>query len=185
MLWVIADYRCDFQQIDRKSRLVVFRARQPLYVEACEGPGAAYRRAAVLRERLEAGLPLVPHHGDEQVGDSTPVDGDPAVTANGRREGSKEPFEAAVVLTDLAGFILDANAAAARLLNIGQHSIRPRRFLWFFLHARDAILAAQRAAAMGETCTVATMLRPADRRSVVVSLIVTRMEDELRWTVLR
>jgi PAS domain-containing protein len=93
-------------------------------------------------------------------------------------------LEPAVVHTDLAGFILDANAAAARLLNIGRHGIRPRRFLWFFLHARDAILAAQRAAAMGDTCTVATTLRPADRRSVVVSVIVTRTEDGLRWTVL-
>jgi PAS domain-containing protein len=185
MLWVIADYRCDFQQIDGKSRLVVFRARQPLYVEACEGASAGYRRAAILRERLEAGLPLVPHHGDERVRDSATIEDDPAVMATDRTERSKESCEAAVVHTDLAGFILDANKAAARLLNIGQHGIRPRRFLWFFLHARDAILAAQRAAAMGETCTVATMLRPADRRSVLVSVIVTRMDDELRWTVLR
>ena len=38
---------------------------------------------------------------------------------------------------------------------------------------------------MGETCTVATMLRPADRRSILVSVVVTRVEDELRWSVLR
>ena len=121
VLWVIADYRCDFQQIGRQSRLVVFRARQPLYVEACEGPLAGYRRAGELRERLEGGLPLVPDHRDDRVPHSATFDSDSAAAAHVPMEQRKESFAPAVVRTDLAGFILDANAAAARLLNIAPH----------------------------------------------------------------
>ena len=182
-LWATADYRCDFQQIGGHSRLVVFRAHQPLYVEACEGPDAGYRRAVTLRERLESGLTLVPDR-PEPVDDSSTST--PALRLADSGLGEAAPaLEPAVVRTDLAGIIVEANEAAARLLNIGRHGMRPRKFLWFFLHARDALLAAQRAAAMGETCTVDTTVRPADRRPVIVSMKVTRVDDELQWTLSR
>jgi PAS domain-containing protein len=183
-LWAIADYRCDFQQISGKSRLVVFRAHQPLYVEACEGPDAGFRRAAILRERLETGLPLVPDRLEEQVARSSTFNGHPHVAASFLMEAPAESLEPAVVRTDLVGFIVEANEAAARLLiTIRRGDIRLRKFLWFFLHARDALLAAQQAAARGETCTVETMVRPDEGRAVIMSMKVTRVGNELWWTM--
>lgn len=101
-----------------------------------------------------------------------------------RRKGTSPP---ATIVTDAAGQILSANAAAGRLLNLSTRGMADRSLLAFFAGARDRISAHMRRALQGEIVQEKAAIRPRDRKpfDVRIDLTATPFEQggELEWRI--
>lgn len=101
-----------------------------------------------------------------------------------RRKGTSPP---ATIVTDAAGQILSANAAAGRLLNLSTRGMADRSLLAFFAGARDRISAHMRRALQGEIVQEKAAIRPRDRKpfDVRIDLSATPFEQggELEWRI--
>ena len=92
---------------------------------------------------------------------------------NGIRDEASLNF----VITDRAGFIIEASAEAAHLLNMSAAHLRQRSLLVFFDSDRAGWAAALRRASDGQILTREGVLRPRDRRPIVVEVEVIQMLD--------
>ena len=91
------------------------------------------------------------------------------------------------IITDEAGYVVSANAAAARLLNLSTRGLRDRSFLAFFDGGRDRLDALRRQARAGGIADAITGLRPRDRKPFTARIEVSAADFErggsLEWTI--
>jgi len=91
------------------------------------------------------------------------------------------------VITDDAGFVTSANAAAARLLNLSKRGIRDRSLLTFFASSRDRADALRRQATSGAIAHAIATIRPRDRKPftarVEMSAATFEQGGGLEWTI--
>jgi DNA-binding response OmpR family regulator len=142
---------------------------------------SVYRSAQSRREGFAAGAdeyllePIEPEHLVASVRRFL----DPS-----RQTGAAPP---ATIITDVAGQILTANAAAGRLLNLSTRGMTDRSLLAFFAGARDRISADMRRALQGEIVQGKAAIRPRDRKpfDVRVDISATAFEQggELEWRI--
>lgn len=91
------------------------------------------------------------------------------------------------VITDTAGHIVSANAAAARLLNLSTRGMRDRSMLAFFAPGRERIAAQMRRAVEGRIIQETATLRPRDKKPFSVRVDISAAPFErggaLEWVL--
>lgn len=83
------------------------------------------------------------------------------------------------VMTDPYGILLEANRAAAHLLNVSVNGLRSRQLLVFFDGDREQWHHALRSAAAGLMVDREGAVRPRERRPIRVRAEIARTRDEL------
>jgi PAS domain S-box-containing protein len=93
----------------------------------------------------------------------------------------------ATLITDQAGLIVSANAAAARLLNLTTRGARERSLLMFFEEQRHQVAIYMERAAAGRVEQFSSRIRPRDRRPFDVQVHLSAAEfergGELEWAL--
>lgn len=140
---------------------------------------SVYRTAQARRDGFAAGA-------DEYL--LEPIDPDRLVQSVGRfldpsRRTSTPP--AATVITDSAGQIVSANAAAGRLLNLSARGMKDRSLLAFFAPGRDRMASLMRRATEGQIIQENANIRPRDRKPFKVRVDISATPFErggaLEW----
>ena len=142
---------------------------------------SVYRTAQARRDGFAAGA-------DEYL--LEPIEPERLVASVGRfldptRETGTTP--PATVITDSAGAIVSANAAAGRLLNLSARGMKERSLLAFFAPGRERIAVQMHKAIEGQIVQEEATIRPRDRRpfSVRVDISATAFErgGALEWRI--
>jgi CheY-like chemotaxis protein len=89
------------------------------------------------------------------------------------------------IITDAAGVIVTANAAAGRLLNLSARGMRDRSMLAFFAPGRDRMAGHMRRALQGQIVQEVATIRPRDRKPFTVRVDISTAPFErggaLEW----
>ena len=142
---------------------------------------SVYRTAQARRDGFAAGA-------DEYL--LEPIDPERLVASVGRfldpsRKGTAAP--AATLITDSAGHIVSANAAAGRLLNLSARGMKDRSLLAFFAPNRDRMAIQMRRAVDGQIIQEEASIRPRDRRPFRVRVDISATPFErggaLEWLI--
>ena len=142
---------------------------------------SVYRTAQARRDGFAAGA-------DEYL--LEPIDPERLVASVGRfldpsRKGTAAP--AATLITDSAGAIVSANAAAGRLLNLSARGMKDRSLLAFFAPDRDRMVVQMRRAVDGQIIQSEASIRPRDRRPFKVRVDISATPFErggaLEWLI--
>lgn len=141
---------------------------------------SVYRTSQARRDGFAAGA-------DEYL--LEPIEPERLVASVGRfldpsRGGSAQ---SATLITDAAGQIVSANAAAGRLLNLSARGMKDRSLLAFFAPGRDRMAARMRRAVDGQIVQEEASIRPRDRKPfrVRVDISATPFErgGSLEWVI--
>ena len=142
---------------------------------------SVYRTAQARRDGFAAGA-------DEYL--LEPIEPDRLVATVSRfldptRQGGATP--PATIITDSAGAIVSANAAAGRLLNLSARGMKERSLLAFFAPGRERMAAQMQKAIEGHIVQEEAMIRPRDRRPFRVRVDVSATPFErggaLEWRI--
>jgi hypothetical protein len=100
--------------------------------------------------------------------------------------GTEEPSpgtETCWILSDLNGRIFQAGGNLRRPLNVSERSIIGRDIYTFIAQKRDCVHRLTLALAPNVTIERDLLLRPRDRKPVLVRAVITRQEDDssFRW----